>query len=311
MITTEKAEPMGRRSFAYRVGLKAWFFFVSVSLLTAPVHAQDQSRKHFLWELQAGASHVYLLGSIHSADRSLYPLAPVIEDAFAQAQFLVLEFDIGQVQSLSSQQAILSQALLSKGTLRDLFSKTEYTRLKADVERYGLDLDSFGPFKPWFVSIAMLQEGLQKLGFKPEYGIDFYFHQRAEGKIIIELESLDEQIQLLAGWDMEKQKLMLQYTVNEMEALEKHFGQIISAWKSGDAAALERQVFGSQRTDPRMTAVYDRIFRDRNAAMAQKLSGMFQREPGVYFVVVGAGHLIGDQGLVALLRKKGYAVDQL
>jgi uncharacterized protein YbaP (TraB family) len=286
--------------------------WLSVFLSATAQAATAEEQKHFLWKMEPGSSTVYLLGSIHAADHSLYPLPSVIEKAFEQSQYLVMELDLSQVQSLQSQQVVLSQALLEEGSLPDLFSKTEYTRLNVELRHYGLSLDQFAPFKPWFVSLTLLQEGLRKLGFNPENGIDWYFHQRAQGrKAVLELESLEEQVAVLAGWDIEKQKLMLRYTLHEMESLEKYFDSILASWRAGDAAGLERRLFAPQQKDPQMTVVYHRIFRDRNYAMVDRIKRMFTQRPGTYFVVVGAGHMVGSEGLVELFRREGYPVEQL
>jgi uncharacterized protein YbaP (TraB family) len=152
---------------------------------------------------------------------------------------------------------------------------------------------------------------LMKSGYDPNYGIDKYFLSKAEGrKKISELESLDYQINLLAGLNDEEQELFLLYTLNELKILVQEVDKLVDAWKSGAVEKMESTITKSLAEDRRFYTIYDKLIYKRNRNMAQKIDG-YLKTNNTYFVVVGAAHLVGDRGIIQLLMDKGYSVEQL
>jgi len=120
------------------------------------------------------------------------------------------------------------------------------------------------------------------------------------------LESLDFQIAQFDGLSMPLQDKMLSDTLKEMGTTQEAVGEMARAWNTGDAAAIERIVLRDLKSDPQM---YQRLLVDRNRAWLPKLEALFAR-PKPAFVVVGAAHLVGSDGLIAMLKAKGYTVVQ-
>jgi uncharacterized protein YbaP (TraB family) len=106
---------------------------------------------------------------------------------------------------------------------------------------------------------------------------------------------------------MEEQDRLLAETLKELDTQQTAMLTLANAWKAGDAPRVERLVLQDLRSEPR---VYQRMLVDRNRDWLPKLEALFARR-GRAFVVVGAAHLIGPDGLLAMLRARGYTVEQM
>jgi hypothetical protein len=152
---------------------------------------------------------------------------------------------------------------------------------------------------------------LQKLGLDPEYGIDKHFLKKAENKEkIVELESIDYQINLLSGFSDAQQELFLVSAFRDLELLKGEINEILKAWNTGDTKTIESFVSKSLQDDPRMLPIYEKLVFERNKSMASKIEGYLKTKEH-YFVIVGAAHLVGKDGIIEILKKKGYLVEQL
>jgi uncharacterized protein YbaP (TraB family) len=146
-----------------------------------------------------------------------------------------------------------------------------------------------------------------RLGFDPQYGIDLYFLSKAAGnKEVLELESMEQQINLLAGFTPEQQTAFLEQTVNEAEQLPEATRKIKDLWKNGEGEKIYE--FTEQSFDESgewASFLYRKLIIDRNLTMAGRIKE-YLAAPKTYFVIVGAGHLLGRQGIVELLKDHGF-----
>ncbi|HEY4485659.1 MAG TPA: TraB/GumN family protein [Nitrospiria bacterium] len=292
----------------------AGLLFVSLLLLSCagPRPATQIQEKHFLWEAAGPAGTVFLLGSIHVAKKELYPLPDVIEGAFAQADTLVVEINPLDSQSPQGQMALAQRGVYPAGTsLRAQVSAETYEKTRMYLAERDLGVDLFDRFRPWFVALTLTMAEAQRLGFDPRNGIDIHFLGRAAGrKRILELETFEQQIALFEGLSEREQELYLVYTLEDMKLISSQMDRLMRAWTEGDAASVEALLKEGLAGRPDAGAMYDRWVDRRNDKMAEKIEG-YLKTGGNYFVVVGAGHLIGERGLIRILEAKGHAVRQL
>jgi uncharacterized protein YbaP (TraB family) len=243
-----------------------------------------------------------MFGSIHVGKEQLYPLGERIESAFEQSDTLVLELHLEQ----SSKLAVAGEmAAAASYPLNDSLDRHLSPALMAKLARRArhgpLPLPALKRFKPWFVSVTLTMAELQRLGFDPEHGIDTHFQQRAEGKKrILSLETMEQQLAVFDGLSDQVQALMLQETLEETERLGQIMSELVVAWQRGDERALERLLMKSMKK-PEYQPVFQRLFIDRNVRMAAAVRE-YLKTRSRYFVVVGAGHLVGKRGVVDLLR---------
>jgi hypothetical protein len=252
-----------------------------------------------------------MLGSVHLLKKDVYPLSETIESAFEKSDTLAVEADINDISRLDIQKLMSSVFYSGDDTLEKHVSRDTFDAVKGQAERLGLPVEFVYNQKPWFLGLMLESLELMKSGYDPEYGIDKYFLSKATGKKkILELESLDYQIDLLSGLDDTEQELFLLYTLKDLKILVQEVDKLIEAWKSGAAESMESTITRSFTEDRRFYPIYEKLIYKRNRNMTLKIEG-FLRTSGTYFVVVGAAHLLGDRGIIQLLKEKGFTVEQL
>jgi uncharacterized protein len=286
---------------------------LAVLLWTSAVAPKvSAAEKSFLWEARSETGTVYLLGSIHFATKELYPLNQTIRTAYQQSDHLVVEIDPDAVPEEKVQALMMQRGLYTGGdTLASKVSEETYAKVDVQLQKSGMPIDLFSIFKPWFLALTLTSLEVQRLGFDPAYGIDRHFLDRAKGKKpVLELESIEEQIGPLDSLSDRDQESFLLYTLEDLTILEAQMNTLMKAWIDGDAAVMESVLNKSVSDRPELDPVYQGVIEERNRKMLEKIEGYLKKDDR-YFVVVGAGHLVGKAGLVERLRRMGYAVRQL
>lgn len=265
--------------------------------------------KSFFWQVVSPSATVYLLGSIHFAKPDIYPLDEKVETAFAQSSFLVVELDQKQLDQDAMRRHILQRGMYEKpDTIESHISDATLKSLKDYLERYNMPLQGYNRMKPGFLAMTLSIAHVIRLGYLPEYGIDMYFLNKAKDKTVLQLETYADQLDLF--FDMPKEELFLQQTLSQMESMEKEIDGIMKAWTNGDTQQMVNELLVKpQQEYPELRDIYNLIYTDRNLKMTDKITTYLSRK-GVYFVVVGAGHLIGEQGIINLLTKRGFKLTQ-
>ena len=287
-------------------------FFIILTLLSS-VHAENvsPSQKGFLWKVQSKTNTAYIAGSIHAYKSELFPLSKNMEDAFDKSDVLAVEANINEIKPESIMTMINGAFYQDSSTLENHLSKETYEMTVKKLNELGLPLELFKNIKPWVIALTLTSVELQKLGLDPEHGIDKYFLKKAENKKKIkELESIDYQVNLLNSFSDAEQELFLVSAFSDLELLKGEINEILKAWNAGDTKTMESFVSKSLQDDLRMLPIYEKLIFDRNKNMASKIEGYLKTKEH-YFVVVGAAHLVGKDGIIEILKKKGYVVEQL
>lgn len=273
--------------------------------------AATKPGKHFLWRAEVGLGSVYLLGSIHFGTPEMYPLPEVITSAFNQADTLVVEANVLNIDPAQMAQLVADKAMYRDGSsLQQHVSAKTWRGLTKATASLGLPVELLGPQKPWFASMTLTALALNKIGFREDLGIDQHFLQAASGKKkIVELESLAWQLGLFEQLSEREQVIMLEETLRELDQGKEFFGRMLNAWQAGSVSGLNDLFEEGLSKDAASEHLNELIMIGRNKSMTAKIEKM-AKQGGRYFVVVGAGHLVGDESIVALLKKWGYQVDQ-
>ena len=280
----------------------------SVTVGTLSTHPLAQTRA-FAWKATRGAGVVYLVGSVHMLTTDFYPLAPSLDAAFKDSDLLVEEADLNEMLSPNTQFSMLSKGMLPAGQTIDKVVSPATLALINQHSGGALPLEALKQFKPWFLAMTLEALEWQSAGFDASLGLDKHFFDRAqtEGKSIQGLETTDFQISLFDGMTMDQQDRFLAETLKGVDKEKASVARLTGAWKAGDAATIERLVMADVKSDP---VVYDRLLVSRNKTWLPKIEALLSR-PRHAFVVVGAAHLVGPDGLVAMLKAKGYQLVQL
>jgi hypothetical protein len=293
--------------------------FVSVSLSGCSL--KDKPRQHFLWKISDQNSSVYILGSIHFADSSFYPLDSVIVNAFDRSDELAVELDISD-SSVIKESVRLSSEL---GSLKD--GMTLDMVLPEDV-LYSLDslclawyipADFFYGFNPWTAAMNLSAVAIQRMKFDARLGFDLYFLMKArEKKKIISLETVEAQVNTFTGKGFSDSVgiFYLKSLIQEVALIDSSMNMFKRAWKSGDASlfrtAMNLRAGELNHSDSLLLKkVNEFIYISRNRKMAESVE-KFLAENRSVFVVVGAAHLVGsEENVIEILRHKGLTVEQL
>ncbi len=281
---------------------------IAVAALALPSYPLAQTRA-FAWKATRGTGAVYLVGSVHMLTNDFYPLAPSLESAFKDSDLLVEEADLNEMLSPTTQFSMLSKGMLPAGqTIDTVVSPATLTLINQHTGGM-LPIEAIKQFKPWFLAMTLEALEWQAAGFDASLGLDKHFFDRAqaEGKTIQGLETTDFQISLFDGMSRDQQERFLAETLKSVDSEKASVTKLTGAWKVGDVGTIERLVMADVKSDP---VVYDRLLVSRNRAWLPKIEALFSR-PRHAFVVVGAAHLVGPDGIVAMLKAKGYQVVQL
>lgn len=264
------------------------------------------------WRVDSEQATVYLLGSIHFADESFYPLREEIEQAFDASETLVVEVDVNSPQSMARFQDLMQSDGSYSGdeTLKDHLSKKTYQQLQVYLKELGVPLTLVEKQKPGIVVLTLAAIQAQQTGLKPEQGIDLHFLRKIKNdKKILALETMDEQLRIFL--DIEDADLLLQDSFHSLEMVEEEMERLVNAWKQGDEKAMHQLLFEDiVNENAAIRSLYERLYFQRNIKMTNSIKG-YLKQKGQYFVVVGAGHLIGDKGIVRLLQNAGYRITRL
>jgi uncharacterized protein YbaP (TraB family) len=273
--------------------------------------ALSYDQKSLLWKVQSSRSTVYLLGSIHFLKEDVYPLNKTIEDAYESSDKLVVEANISDLGNLDLKMLADRAFYKNDDHIEKHVSPETYRLIKKESETLGMPIELIRMQKPWFLALSFQAMELMRLGYEPQHGVDYHFLARAQGKKrILELESLDDQLSLLSGFSDKEQEQFLLYTLKTLNAMGGQVESLVRAWTSGDAQAIESIVADAVVPDANIAPIFQKLFDERNVKMTSRIEG-YLNSNGSYFIIVGAGHLVGKRGIVEHLKGKGYVVEQL
>ena len=265
--------------------------------------------KSLLWKVSKGPSSVYVLGSIHYLRSENYPLKKAILDAFETSKRLVLEIDLNATSGEAAQRVMLEKALFRDGTSLPQNISAETYQLAAErAAQLGIDIGIFNPMKPWFAAMNLIAIKLKALRLDPRRGVDQYLAGEAKrrGKPTSGLETVEFQIGLLDQLSKKNQEAMLRETVRELDLLDRNIDEIVRAWIEGDEAVLAKLLLAGMVEFPE---IHQKVIVERNRRWAPEIEKLLEQGSGA-LIVVGAAHLVGPDGVIEMLKTKGYSVEQ-
>ena len=299
-----------------RSTLRAFAVFTLLVALWTPINVayaqqgpKGGTKKNFLWSVEKGKSTIYLLGSIHLLPREVMALDKAIEAGYSDSKIIVFETNIDSLSDPAFATKVTSLGLLPAGqTLEQHVSKQTYALLQQKVGELGLQVEIFNQFKPWLCALTLTSMELQRLGFNPNYGIDKYFFDRAkqDGKDMRFLETIDDQLGLFTEMSRQEEDSFLAKVLQELDTMRVKVTDMINAWKSGDPDKLASMVKIEFEGYPE---VYAKMLVERNQKWVEQIEDLSGQD-GNSLVVVGAAHLVGDDSLLELLKRKGFEVEQ-
>lgn len=281
---------------------------LTLLLAAATAPAAESQGSVFMWRVQRGQTTVHLLGSIHAMKPEAYPLPAPIEAAFEAAEVVVFEVDLDEMNGAALE--MLAAGSLEGGrTLEQELGPELWARLAATVEGTGLAPAALQFMKPWMAALSVAGLELARAGYQPASGLDLHLSRRAadSGKERQALETVEQQLGLFTGLSPEESAAFLRSTLDELETMIPLLDQVAASWRVGEVKPVE-DLLGSEFSE--FPELRERMVAARNRAWLERIEALLAGDRDA-LVVVGALHLVGPEGLVALLRGRGYTVTQL
>ena len=267
-----------------------------------------------LWQVEDPATKVkaYLFGSMHYGADSFYPLPDSVMVAFKQSDTLMVELNIDVIDASHIQAEITRQGFYSDAsTLSKHIGDDLWHRLSELCETLAFDPQAFSSMRPWLVAVQLLNRQLADSEFEQDLGLDNYFLKlAAKRKRIVELEQLSDQLQLFARLSEKDQIQFLQTTIDEYSQAQRNLRDLAEAWYRGDEAVLSALVFKGFHESDLGKKLYQPLFAERNQKMFATVTSSMKRSQRI-FLVVGIGHMLGEDGLVRLFETAGYSVTRI
>ncbi len=273
--------------------------------ISLPAWSGEHGGHHTFWVVRGRHNTVYLLGSVHVLKPSDSELAPEVLRAYAQAHALVMEVPLSDLSIGKLMGLTLALGTLPKGkTLAAELGPTLYADFSAHAKPLGLDPGYLSHYQPWLAALTVEELALAKAGFDIDSGADMQLARRAKAdhKPVIGLETAKDQLSLFSGLTEAQQREFMQYTLEDSDNAPREVERLVTAWHNGDVAALDRALHEGFDQFPDL---YRALTTDRNRKWLGEILPLL-REDQDYLIVVGALHLVGRDGVIALLVRNGY-----
>ena len=284
--------------------------FMAAASAQVAQQSQAKPRRFLMWKATSPTVTVYLVGSIHVGDSSMYPLPREVESAFAAARILAVEINIKNADQAKAMGLVQKYGMYgSDDSLSKHISKETSDALDDFCSKHGLPRAGVEQLKPWVVAVTIAAVSWKEAGEDPNLGIDMHFlNESKEPQRIDELESIESQLALFADATEEEQQALLASTLKQRNKIKDMIKRIQTAYLAGDPEALQKIM--DEESDVGTKSLTKKLLDDRNVTMAARLDEYLKgKEPA--FVVVGAAHIIGEKGVARMLRDKGYKVEQV
>ena len=290
--------------------LRRWLRGIAVLLLIAPaLAAETGAGTGTLWRVRDGAGTVYIAGSLHQLRRDRDALPPSYGQAYAASERLAMELDMDAIRPTDLGGELVARAIDPTGrSLRASLGERRWRLLQPRLAGLGLPLEALDRFEPWAVALLLASNDFLQRGYAPASGVEGQLLARAaaDHKPIEGLETPQVQFELLDGLPQKDQIGLLDLTLEELDTVGTLLDALESAWRAGDLKRLDGLLLREYRQRPDL---YERLVGARNVRWVPLIRSFLQR-PDDTLVVVGLLHLLGERGVIALLRDQGMAPER-
>ena len=282
-------------------------------LAAASLWALPSAAVSYLWEVSSLTNRAYLFGTVHAGKADWYPLPRAVEDAFDDSPVIAVEADITNEEAMKRSAKAMQYAW--PANLSTHVPADQYQRFVRILPRYSLPEEEMARMKPFMAVSLLVFSEWARLGFFPNYGVDSYLitKAKAQKKSIVELEGVDEQVKLMDSLTDKENLMLFKGTLDALETglTGEQVRGMVAAWQAGDPKGILEVARRYNEKVPGAREFERKFIWARHDAMASKIEGYLNQSHERHFIAVGALHLAGPEGLVELLKKRGYVVKQL
>ena len=284
--------------------------WLALVLAACPALAAEDGHPLSMWRIDGARNSIYLLGSIHMLREKDYPLPSAIYKAYEEAEALIMEIDMDNIDPVAEQAVATELGLIQGGrTLRDLMGPEQYAEAESLAEELQIPLQLLEKSEPWYAAINVEMMMLMRIGFNPMHGVESHFSEIAQrdDKEILGLETTRQQLEFLDNLSPAAQREMLIQTMSDSMELTEIMDKMIKAWYYGDIEFLEKTLLADMQD---LEELHETIVVRRNRNWVEKIQQLLNEQDD-YLIIVGALHLVGEEGVPHLLSQRGHEVTQL
>jgi|Laugresu1bdmlbdd_1035124.scaffolds.fasta_scaffold00019_1 uncharacterized protein YbaP (TraB family) len=285
-------------------------FLCAVAAVPMWAAAASSNGAGLVYQVEGPNGRFYLAGSMHLLHAERASLPAPLERAYRNSASIVMEIDTDDGDAQDAGARLLEAAQLAPDTsLQALLGEARWNTVRTALAEAGFDAERASRFEPWGLALLLTQAGFARQGYTSAAGVEQQWTERArrDGKPISGLETAAMQIALLDGLDMNVQRQMLDLTLEEVQEMPQMLDELEDAWRAGDLQRLEALLLEGYRQMPEL---YTALLVERNRRWVSQIRAWPTTSPP-RLVLVGALHLVGEQGLPALLQRAGYTVERL
>jgi len=274
------------------------------SLLCGPAAMADSS----VWKAEKDGKYIYLGGTVHVLSKDDYPLPEEYEQAYQKSEAVFFEVDIKKMKDPETAEALMPLLMAEEGETLDRVLKPETMKaLEAFTKERGLPMAVINGFNPSGVYLVLMSMELMAMGMT-DSGVDEFYDTKAreDKKTLGQMETIEEQMAFFSTIGEGNPDQLIMYTLRDLADMPKMMKDMKDAWRSGDRAKYRELLLEPFVKD--YPKAYEALLVERNNNWMPKIEALFET-PEIELVLVGALHMIGKDGLLQQLEKKGYTVE--
>ncbi|MBI9072424.1 MAG: TraB/GumN family protein [Melioribacteraceae bacterium] len=255
-----------------------------------------------LFEISSDNSTLYILGSIHTSDDSIYPLPNYVMSRFKNSSKLVME-----IKPKSDSSAVIQNKYYQgDDNISNHVSEKTYNLIKEYSEDIGIPLSILASKRPYRLISFIETDELKRGGFISQKGIEGNFHYEAN-KSNIEIDGFESYEEILAATNKvdsnELENMLVEVLETRDQSTEK-MEEMLLKWREGDLSYFEKFV---EEHFSKYPTFYESVIKNRNLKIVNKMETFLTKKQNI-FVTIGLEHLVGDENVISLLKSKGYEV---
>ncbi len=261
-----------------------------------------------MWVVSDADSEITLYPTLHILPKDVAWKSDEMAKRLAEAEEVWFEIMPGSDADPALQQSMMQLGLAPGTSLSANLTETEIEALKAATAPLGMPFEAVDMMRPWMASTMASIGALVENGFDPNSGVEKQLQPMLTGQKIRALETAESQMKMLSSFSEDIQMEMLKQTLADMDEITIILGEMVTDWSVGDVEDLEEDLIEEMKIE--LPTVYNAVFTKRNQNWADQIE-IEMKGSGTDFIAVGAGHLVGDDSVQAILKSRGYTVKRL
>ncbi len=280
-------------------------------LISAPARGEEAAAPA-MWRVSDADSEIYLFGTFHLLPASLNWTTPALDEAMEKTPITMTEADTDSPEAQQSLAVLVRELGLNPPgvTLSSQLGPERAKQFALVAERFGAPMAAFEPMRPWLAFISLAVGAMQSKGYSAEAGAENVIQAKAAAQKdqFLHLETAEFQLRALAGLSSEEWLADFERGLAQIADFEGFSQRTLEAWRTGDLDSIEAEMIGPMKTAA--PGAYKALMVDRNENWLAQIEKIMAGSDD-YFIAAGAGHFIGEDGVVEMLKKKGYAVERV